>query len=72
MFIPFFQPSMDDEVEEEGKKKAKKKAAFIPTTRAVTSNISLKLKVSRESRSVVSMIQYGFTPFLSGEVIAHL
>ena len=48
MFIPFFQPSFDDEAQEEvavGKKKQKKKAVALPSARTVTSNVSDKLKV---------------------------
>ena len=53
MFIPFFQPSFDDEAQEEvtvGKKK-KKKAVALPSARTVTSNVSDKLKVSQHPRA---------------------
>lgn len=53
MFMPFFQPTFDDEDEEElaKKAKAKKNANAPPVTRAITHKVSDKMKVRVVLRS---------------------
>ena len=50
MFVPFFQPTFDDEDEEDqaSAKKKKKGGLPVPPARAVTMNVQDRLKVGRQ------------------------